>query len=295
MTDKAIVPCDKLSNQMWTYTSDQFKFLLEHPDFWCKCREELKDKKGNLLKGTDGKPLATPFQLSNDADYGNVSQLEPVHREILFAVISLYEQGCRRLKLTEAVEVMTGGVRTRTLFDEYRDLFKKLACTWITVKLTPLFNACPKYSKNYKGKWTLRAPLLPCQFIEGEDKTSRTLVIELTAESPLMRVAKAKNQIMAYDTAPLAIPNQNHTTRVVVIKNWLLRRVELAKQGRWSSTIRVDSFYEECGLADGSKRQKQQARNLADKVLSHLKEQNVIRDFEWRKDGRAYDAIVLTF
>lgn len=96
-----------------------------------------------------------------------------------------------------------------------------------------------------------------------------------------MKVAKTKNQIMTYDLTPLAIPNQNALERVVVIKNYLLRRIEQIKQGRLkNNSVLFDTIYKNCDLENAEKWQLQDARKIVFDTLNHFKSEGTIRDFE---------------
>lgn len=298
-TTKMIVPCDKLSQIIWNWTPEEFAEYVG------------KSLKNECLEGKDkfGNEIVTPYWLGNAGDYADLSPLTAFQREILFYVISLQEQGCKKILVTETSEGVTGDERGRALYDEIYDAFEKLAFRWIEVDLTPLLKARPSYKNRYNGKrdngeWKLKSPLLPCRFLKHKDKNSRSVGIELLAESPLMIIAQMKRQVLTYDAAPLAIANQNHTERVTVINQWLLRNVEMRKRGHLDSNkilLKPDpkkpteTFYVGIGLADGTKRQKQQAREDAAKFLNHLKEEKVIRGWSWEMDGTTYRAIILDY
>lgn len=288
---KMIVPCDKLSQSIWNWTPAEFtEYVGESLKNGCV---EGKDKFGN--------EIVTPYWLGNVGEYADLSPLTAFQREILFYIISQQEQGCIRILITETSEGVTGDERGRSLYDEIYDALEKLSFRWIEVDLTPLMKARPSYKNRYNGKcdngeWKLKSPLLPCRFLKHKDKNSRSVGVELLAESPLMTIAKMKRQVLTYDAAPLAIANQNHTERVTVINNWILRNVELRKQGRLDSNkILLKSFYEDIGLADGTKWQLQDAREIAAKFLNHLKEEKVIRGWSWEMDGTTYRAIILDY
>lgn len=283
---KMIVPCDKLSQIIWNWEAEEFAEII--------C-ERLKNE---CVEGKDkfGNEIVTPYWLGNAGDYADLSPLTAFQREILFFIISQQAQGLRTITVTETSDGVTGDERGRSLYDEIYDAFEKLANRWVKVDLTPLLKARPDYRKRYSGEWKLKSPLLPCRFLEHKDKNSRSVGIELLAESPLMIIAKMKRQVLTYDAEPLAIANQNHTERVTVINNWLLRNVELRKQGRLDSNkILLKSFYEDIGLADGTKWQLQDAREIAAKFLNHLKEEKVIRGWSWEMDGTTYRAIILDY
>lgn len=286
---RLVVPCDKLSSHPFGIDADDYAYLLQHggENGKCECVETVK--KGNAV--------VTPYWLKLAEDYTDMKPLEAFHREILFALISAYEQGFKFVTISMTFDNLTGGDK-RHIYEEQYEAIKraidKLRRTEITVDLTDLFKACPNYRKNYSGRSArLVGYLLPAHYIEAEVNGQKTITLELLAESPLMTVAKAKNQIMAYDAAPLNIPNQHNTERVITVKNWLLRRIELAKQRGLNKSILFDTLYAECGLAGASKRQKQEARKTVFAVLDAFKSEGVIKDYEVDRAGSKYRAVII--
>lgn len=282
--DKMIVPCDKLSNHMFNYTPAEYKeIILDHAD--CGC-----------LEGTDreGKKVITPYWLELSKDYVDLSPLTPFDREVLFHAISAFEQGFRVISISMTLDSLTGGEEKRNVCKNQYEAIKasihKLMKTVITIDLEPLLKAFPKYRKRYLGKAELTSSLLPCQYLDAEINGQKTLAVNLFAESPLMTVAKLKKQVLTYDNAPLAIPNQNHTPQVIAIDNYLLRRVHLIKRGM-NPSILLETVYRYCGIENATKRQKQEARKIIEDTLNHFKAEGIIKNFTWKKQDGEYRSI----
>ena len=277
---KRIVPCDKLSSHMFNYPPTEYAEILEHRD-QCDCHE---DEEGKII---------TPYWLELVEGYVDLSPLNAFDREVLFFAISAYEQGFRVITFKTALHNLSGGNQRYIRKEQYaaiKQAFDKLAFTRIEIDLAPLFKAYPKYQRNYSGELKLIGTLLPCQFLEGEINGQKTLAIELLAESPLMRVAKTKKQILTYDASSLTIAGQNNTPHVITIKNYLLRRIKLIDRGL-NSSILFKTLYENCGLANASDSVKQNTRKEIIDILNSFKAEGVIQNFDFERQGRAYRSI----
>ena len=283
---KLVVPCDKLSNHMFNYSADEYADILKYRDR-CGCVEGVKK----------GKKIVTPYWLELVEGFEDKLPPDAFAREVLFHAISAYEQGIRIITISTTLDSLSGGGEKRNVYKEQyaaiRGAFDKLAFTRIVVDIEPLLKAYPKYRKNYDGELKLIGTLLPCRFLEGKINGQKTFVIELLGESPLMTVAKLKKQVLTYDATPLAIAEQKNTPQVITVKNYLLRRIKLIKRGL-SPIILLKTLYENCGLTDATDSIKQNVRKEIADILSSFKAENVIQNFHFERQGRAYRAIKIT-
>lgn len=283
---KLVVPCDKLSNHMFNYSADEYADILKYRDR-CGCVEGVKK----------GKKIVTPYWLELVEGFEDKLPPDAFAREVLFHAISAYEQGIRIITISTTLDSLSGGEEKRNVYKEQyaaiRGAFDKLAFTRIVVDIEPLLKAYPKYRKNYGGELKLIGTLLPCRFLEGKINGQKTFVIELLGESPLMTVAKLKKQVLTYDATPLAIAEQKNTPQVITVKNYLLRRIKLIKRGL-SPIILFKTLYENCGLANATDSIKQNVRKEIADILSSFKAENVIQNFHFERQGRAYRAIKIT-
>ena len=279
---KAIVPCDKLSDDFFYYPADEYAEIILN-------REECECPEGHDRKG---KEIVTPYSLTVANDNADKTPLNEFDREILYVAISAHEQGFKFLSFKMILNTLTGGVKdndyTKRL-EAIKSAVKRLM-TVITIDLAPLLKAFPKYRNRHVGKSELISPILPCKILDVEINGQRTLAIELLGDSPLMTVAKLKKQLLTYDLTPLAVPNQNNTEQVIVIKNFLLRRIALIGRGL-NPTILFKTIYKNCGLADADKWQKQDARQIIFETLNHFKSVGVIKDFSIMRQGNTFRAI----
>ena len=291
---KARVPVDKLTQRVFGegdnigLTVDEYIAMIRDGEY-CFCNEKIR-----------GKDVETPFRLELEEGFKNELPPDPFTREVLFSAISAYEDGLNTMTISMTLDALTGGEEKHKIqkrqFEEIHAAFKRLAFTGITVKLTPLLEACPTYRKNYHRDGTLTGALLPCKFLGGEVNGKKALVIKMLDESPLMTVARMKKQIMTYDLEPLAIKGQKNTPQIMTIKNYLLRRIELMKQRNQTPSIKFNTLYKNCGLADASDSTKQNARKIIVDTLKAFVSDGVIKDFEFVSElGRKYQRIKITF
>lgn len=285
---KLVVPCDKLSNHMFNYSADEYADILKYRDR-CGCVEGVKK----------GKKIVTPYWLELVEGFEDKLPPDAFAREVLFHAISAYEQGIRIITISTTLDSLSGGEEKRNVYKEQyaaiRGAFDKLAFTRIVVDIEPLLKAYPKYRKNYDGELKLIGTLLPCRFLEGKINGQKTFVIELLGESPLMTVAKLKKQVLTYDATPLAIAGQKNTPQVMTVKNYLLRRINLMQSAKrkkgLSPVILFETLYKQCGLADATDSIKRNVRKEIANILSSFKAENVIQNFHFERQGRAYRAI----
>ena len=282
---KLHVPCDKLSRLPFIFTAEQFADIITN------------NRRLGCLE--DDEKTVTPYWLAQCAECANLKPLDAFHREVLFVLISEYEQGYTNVSIRMTLNAMTGDEKSRVYkeqFEAIESAVRTLQNTNITVDLSALFKSMPNYRKNCKGSARLSGYLLPCHIVDTELNGQKTISIELIAESPLMTVAKIKNQRFTYDTAPLKIPNQNNTPRTITIKNWLLRRVMLSKKRKLSKKILFKSFYEDCGLKDATRSAKQHARNFFFDTLDAFKAEGTINGYDIeRGTNNAYRSITIKF
>lgn len=285
-----IAPCDKLSQLVFEFSADEYPDIIENHDE-CICVEGA-DKKG--------KKVITTFWLKTIAYYKDqLSPLDAFDREVLFHAINFYAQGYTHITISMLFDAMTGGEERRHVYKNQFDAFKrsldKLGFTRIEVDLAELLKKMPKYKADYTGPIRVVGTILPLKYVEAEINGQKTLIIRLLDESPLATVAKIKKQYLTYDTAPLAVAGQKNTPQVIVVKNYLLRRIELMKQRKMTSTILLGTLYKDCGLTGASDSSKRNARKAIKETLDSFKADGVIKNYEFKKQRGAYESINIVY
>lgn len=167
----------------------------------------------------------------------------------------------------------------------------KLMSTIITVDLT---NTNEKLG--YDGEKKLTAPILPCKYVttvlNGQPIKD---VIHFTDESPILKIAEARNQIIRYDTALLDVPNLRNTPRVITLKNYVLRRVHEIKAHNMTPTLTFAAIFEKAHISNGDREAKVDSRAAVKAIFDHLQAKGIIKSFEFLKKGVAVHAVIFTF
>ena len=145
----------------------------------------------------------------------------------------------------------------------------------------------PKY-KDISNK--IISPILPCRILHNVlFNGQRTTLVRFTDESPLMKIARVKKQIINYSVYLRNITNQNNTPLVIMIKSYVIRRVFEIVLHKMTPTITFDDLFKHCDLNYANRWQKQDARKTVLGVMENLKSESTIKSFELtKKDGSFY-------
>ena len=121
---------------------------------------------------------------------------------------------------------------------------------------------------------------------------------------PLFQYASSKRQISLVDMdllnvhfeadSPLAGASLNNTPAIIVLKNYLLTRIEGMKNPNnrlQSRKILFSSIYEELGEPSPIKQRRQRLRNYTEIYLEYLTQQNYISGYSFTRTGRVVDGV----
>lgn len=121
---------------------------------------------------------------------------------------------------------------------------------------------------------------------------------------PLFQYASSKRQISLVDMkllnvhfeadSPLAGASLNNTPTIIVLKNYLLIRIEGMKNQNnrlQSHKILFSSIYEELGEPSPIKQRRQRLRNYTEIYLEYLTQQNYISGYSFTHTGRVVDGV----
>ena len=203
--------------------------------------------------------------------------------------------------------------------DKILNSVKKLARSWLIYKIPiSLFNRMkyeiPDKFKEIDDFVCFEGHLLDCQFItlkKGDDIIDGAF--KVIAKPPLFAMAEKKGQILSADISLWQVPNLKVTENTLVLKNYIIEYVlsvigsrthkkfitigngknkrRINRITQLNETILLETLFAECGLQNLSKKQRQDARETAEKIMNHLQNLNVISDWHFRKNGTAFTAI----
>ena len=121
---------------------------------------------------------------------------------------------------------------------------------------------------------------------------------------PLFQYASSKRQISLVDMnllnvhfeadSPLAGASLNNTPAIIVLKNYLLTRIEGMKNQNnrlQSRKILFSSIYAELGEPSPIKQRRQRLRNYTEIYLEYLTQQNYISGYSFTRTGRVVDGV----
>lgn len=232
--------------------------------------------------------------------------LDELDRDILDACISAQEHGFIAFTYDGIYHSITGNTNpdvkpTDAWKKEIADRVDRLACIRVTVDTSDAHKA-GIYRKDSDIKF--KGSLLPCEVIEAYvNGQLMNGVIHFLAESPLLRIARARSgknkeaaQILTYATALLNVPNQRNTPITNRITNYIVRRVVVAKQhSNMTRTIRLDTLFKQCGLADADRRRKLEYRKSIEAVMKSLVDKGEIQSFEFVQESGQFTKITFNF
>ena len=138
----------------------------------------------------------------------------------------------------------------------------------------------------------LPAILLDCK-INGQLLTD---VLYFDRQSPLLEIAERKNQIVRYPHELLNVPNQRNTSRVIALKNYVMRRIcEIKLHKQLTPTITFDDVFKKLHMENSPRKVKADVRSVMVKFFDHLKEKKFIEDFKLTQEHGKCISIKFSF
>ncbi len=160
-----------------------------------------------------------------------------------------------------------------------------------------LSDLCEKLKYNGGKPERLISTLLPCHYLKSSTINGKdTTVIYFDREPVLLTVAKIKNcQLLTYDALLLDVPKQNNTPMNIVVKNYVMQRIQEIKLHNLTPIITFDNIFQKCRLENISRDKKMDARNNTVKFLEYLKSQSEIKNFELTKRGNSFYSVKFSY
>jgi hypothetical protein len=220
---------------------------------------------------------------------------------IYFTIPMLYRAmiGSARSALSRSVrQQMEEAVRT------IRDRLEFMRHATITLDCTE--EAAAHFIKEGQNlqSLTLSQYLLPMNRMNAVLNGREVEAYFLIDTPPLFQYASSKRQISLVDMdllnvhfeadSPLAGASLNNTPAIIVLKNYLLTRIEGMKNPNnrlQSRKILFSSIYEELGEPSPIKQRRQRLRNYTEIYLEYLTQQNYISGYSFTRTGRVVDGV----
>lgn len=235
-------------------------------------------------------------------------ELNQFDKAVFLAAVSIQTSSNEFTTIRELFQLLGGGhVLTANMKQAILESIEKLACTRLTIT-TPVsllkkfdYSAGKNFNlKRNRVEYEIADYLLPCRTVA--EKINGQVVdgaIKFLATSPLVSVAKMKNQIQLRDPNLLQ-PDIRTSTLTIKLTSYLFERISLIKGSRKQKNKRVnklqkiitfEKIFYHCGLADATKRQQQQARDNIEKILNFFVEQGFIKQWNFQKKNKAFYSI----
>ena len=284
-TKRRLVPNFKLCKVIINLSQEQYGHMVING----KSRKILEKKQ--YKKFGD---VVTVYKISLADNYDNTDPLTEFDYAVLSVCISNFAEG--NVHITPAIiyRGLTGKGNTARMKPDQRDAIlnslRKLMGTIIEIDETET-NVAFHYGENRNS--IMCSSILPAYFVEKTINGQDATVIYFDRESPLLRIALDRKQLLSYDAELLDVPEQQNTIMNIMLKSYGIRRVaEIKAHGKQlASTITFADVFQKCRLEEASRDTKMNARNTLIKLFEHLQAKGYIKSFELRKKSNAFDAI----
>ena len=282
-------PNDKLTKIVFSLTSDEFQTLLQGDVFTLR---ELKNK-------NHAKIIRSPFWMKFD-NPADARPFDLYDRAILSACISEFSAGHNPTSLNVIFRLICGKpsgkmhIPTQRQKAEIKESIERLRGCKIKVDMSAICAARKRYNGGNPFKMNDFTPILPCHFASGNVGGYEVDdAIFFDAESPLMKVARAKNYQVATFDYSLLDTGEKHNTRATIAANFyvLLRVKEILNEKSRLKTpvITFADVFDKCRITDASRDIKKTCRDAIKKIMENLQSASVVNSFKLiKKESKFY-------
>ncbi|MBR4383333.1 MAG: hypothetical protein IKN16_07120 [Selenomonadaceae bacterium] len=296
-TRKIVVPNDRGTKLIFRASPERY-----HDRITGSATHSIIEMKKNSKFGE----IKTPMEYSIDPavvteDPSVMEVLTRFDNDVANVCISEWEVGNRYVTYSTIYRTLTGRVGesdanpSKVQLAAIKHSLKKL----MNVKLKIYFqDAAVKLGYNDGKKINVEDKIIPARFVDCTVNGQKTTVIELTAESPLLTVARMKNnQIISYDVELLNVPGQKNTPLNIELKHYAIRRVMETKAHpkQMTPSITFADVLEKCRIADADNKKKHRVRETLKAVFEHLTACGEIDSYEVNKKKGVFYSISFTF
>lgn len=266
-------------------------------------RDILNGGNGGIIEKRNHKKFGdviSTYKITNADGYDDESPLTEMDAAVLSACISEQKVGNEDTTTAIILRALTGKVGEsgdhKLRVNQREAILHSVTKLMQTIIDIDLSEANKALNYNNGKPQQLRAPILPCEFVTIEINGQPVNdVIHFYRESPIMTIAEQRNQILRYDTKLLDVPGQNNTPLVIVLKNYVMRRIAEIKLHDMPPTLTFDDIFKRARISDANKHVKFDARNTVEKFFAHLQEEAAVKNFELVKKGNQIHAVKFAF
>lgn len=291
-TRKIVIPNDRIVKNLFSLTNAEYRqVMVDRVDF--AITEIQKHRR-------HGK-ICSVLKLMHDNYRAMPDPLDQFDLDVANVCISEWEAGNRYVTYSMIYRSLTGKIGesdatpSKDQLAKIKHSLKKLMSVRVSINLEQI---CEKLGYNNGKAIKFNDKIIPARFVDYTINGQKTGVIELTAESPLLKTVKVKNnQIISYDMALLNIPNQKNTPLNIELKHYALRRIIeiITHHNKMSHTITFADVFDKCKITDADNKKKHRVRKFLLSVFEHLVNCGVLTAYQMTKKAGVYYSIEFAF
>ena len=253
----------------------------------------LKNKKKGIISSVDVVTKINIFYPDNAIL--DRPPLKPFDGEVLDACISIQAAGNKFTTIDTIYRCMIGSSDKRKQPSPIMEKVIKLALDkllFCKVRID-LTDACKRLGYNKGKPVILHNSFIPGFYVENVEVNGKlTTVIEFYEPSPLFKIAQIKNgQIISYPTSLLDTPGYN-TPDIIVIKNYMLRRMwESIKHKQMRPILTFKDIFEKAQLFNLSRKQRGRFYQQIEEILDFWVQQDFLVSYKFVTKNKAFYSI----
>lgn len=297
---KLIAPNDKLTKKVFSFGKDFNIFVADSSTKDSSTPTEFSYLEGKLkIKTADSfeviEQVETKFSMMLITDYLDEATaeryastpLDAFDRAVFTAVCSQCQAGSKLTTVGAIYRIITGKpagkhqTPTSKQAAAIRESVDKMSRIRLAVQLK---DTVEKFGYNGGVVPKLRKYILPCiiRDVAGIDE------IEIRGESPLMRIAKIKSQLLNFDAETLNVGKVHASRLFTAAKFYCTVRVGEIVQHKLKATLTFSDVLEKCGVVSdcaGERRRNETVERAIISTLESYKARGIVTDYESVKDG----------
>ena len=291
-TRKIVIPNDRITKVLFSLTNAEYRQMIE-----TRVNLEIAEMRKHRRYGK----IISILKLSHDNYYSMPDPPDQFDLDVANVCMSEWEAGNRYVTYSTIYRSLTGKIGesdatpSKDQLAKIKHSLKKLMSVRVTIDLEQI---CIKLNYNNGKPIKFSDKIIPARFVDYTINGQKTGVIELTAESPLLKTAKLKNnQIISYDMALLNIPNQKNTPLNIALKHYALRRIieVITHRTKMAHTITFTDVFDKCQITNADNKKKHRIRKFLINVFEHLVECGILTSYQMTKKAGAYYSIEFAF
>lgn len=186
----------------------------------------------------------------------------------------------------------TGKQPSQKQLEQIRNAMEHLNAVRVDVNAELEHDKCYKSADKSKFKFSSR--IIQYESVEVTVSNKKTVTAyHILTEPCLFSYAKAKNQIGSYDPKLLQVPDITNTPENIILKNYIIKRIESAIHGKQPKKILLKTMYEIIGCVTAQN--KKTMRSNAESVFYYLKSVGYLKSYSIEYKGKSVYAYTFSF